>query len=147
MKNFLALCLSCCLSLCIFSVPVFAMETVNLNTELSITETSVNSTITPREVELLWSADGTWFIDSYTISVTPEKGKNLKIIFAATDVCKIDVTKNGGWWPSTTINYDPNSGTQTIDLIENCNGEPYTIKFTNNTGVTIIARVVQSDYS
>lgn len=147
MKRFFALCLSLCLSLSLCSVPTYACETTPTEeTETVVLEVGDSDVAVPQEVSTLWSTDGTWFIDSYSVRVTPAKGTNLKIIINATDVCKIEVTKNGGWWPSKTVTYAAGSGTQTIDLINNCNGEPYTIKFTNNTGVTIVARVVSTEY-
>lgn len=145
MKKIFALCLSLCLSLSIFSVPAYARESVPEETISTVITDGIES-VMPRTVTSLWSTNGTWFIDSYSVRVTPAKGNNLKIIINATDVCKIEVTKNGGWWPSKTVTYQAGSGTQTIDLINNCNGEPYTIKFTNNTGVKIVANVVQTEY-
>ena len=50
-------------------------------------------------------------------------------------------TTNGGWWPSSTVQYQAGSGSQTFILIENCNGQPYTITLRNNTGVTFAAVV------
>ena len=50
-------------------------------------------------------------------------------------------TKNGGWWPSKTIDYEAGSGSKTFILIEKCNGEPYTITLRNNSGVTFAAVV------
>lgn len=147
MKKFFALCLSLCLSLSMCSVPSYACKVVSAEEAEVVTSAAVGlEVVEPRDVSVLWSTDGTWFIDSYTVKVTPAKGTNLKIVFAATDTCKIEVTKNGGWWPSKTVTYQAGSGSQTIDLINNCNGEPYTIKFTNNTGVTIVAHVVSTEY-
>lgn len=148
MKKFLALCLAFCLSLNVCSVPSHACEVSTTEEAEDITVEATESTdeIMPRDMTVLWSSNGTWFIDSYSVKVTPAKGTNLKIVIAATDVCKIEVTKNGGWWPSKAVTYPGDSGSQTIDLINNCNGEPYTIKFTNNSGVTIVARIVQTEY-
>lgn len=117
-----------------------------VETQITTVSADVTNEVMPRDVSVLWDTDGTWFIDSYSVRVNPAKGTNLKIIISCTDVCKIEVTKNGGWWPLKTVTYAAGSGTKTIDLINNCNGEPYTIKFTNNTGVTIVARIVQTEY-
>ncbi len=148
MKKFLALCLALCLSLNVCSVPTHACEVSATEEAKDVTIEATESTdeIMPRDVTVLWSTNGTWFIDSYSVKVTPAKGTNLKIVIGATDVCKIEVTKNGGWWPSKTVTYQGTGSTQTIDLINNCNGEPYTVKFTNNTGVTIVVRLVQTEY-
>lgn len=146
MKKLFALCLSLCLSLSIFSIPSHAYEGTG-KTEATAITLENSDEIMPRELTVLWSTEGTWFIDSYSIKVTPAKGTNLKIIINATDVCKIEVTKNGGWWPSNTVTYQAVSESQTIDLINNCNGKPYTIKFTNNTGVKIVCFVVQTEYT
>ena len=145
MRKFFALVLSLCLSLSILSVPVFACE-IPANEKTTATSLCQDNKITPRDVNVLWSTDGTWFIDSYPVRVTPTKGTNLKIIIRATDVCKIEVIKSGSLIPSKTITYQAGSGTKTIDLVNNCNGNSYIIRFTNNSGVTIIARVVQTEY-
>lgn len=117
-----------------------------VETQITTVSADVTNEVMPRDVSVLWDTDGTWFIDSYSVRVNPAKGTNLKIIISCTDVCKIEVTKNVRWWPLKTVTYAAGSGTKTIDLINNCNGEPYTIKFTNNTGVTIVARIVQTEY-
>lgn len=145
MKKFFAMLLTFCLSFCMLSATVQASDDVTLlNSHFSVVENSIG--VAPRAVTYLKQIYSQWFIDYYSVQVTPAKGTNLKIIINATDNCKIEVTKNGGWWPSKTVTYEYGSGTQTIDLINNCNGEPYTIKFTNNTGVTFTAFIVQTEY-
>lgn len=66
-----------------------------------------------------------------------------KFIFTIVFFISIQImtTTNGGWWPSSTVQYQAGSGSQTFILIENCNGQPYTITLRNNTGVTFAAVV------
>ena len=66
-----------------------------------------------------------------------------KFIFTIVFFISIQImtTKNGDWWPSSTVQYQAGSGSQTFILIENCNGQPYTITLRNNTGVTFAAVV------
>lgn len=146
MKKFFALCLCFCLSLSVISFPTYACEVVAAE-DTSVTMSVVDDNeIMPRVVTELWKTDGVYLVDSMSVRVTPQKGCNLKLVINASDVCKIEVTKNGGWWPSNTVTYQAGSGTVNIDLINNCNGEPYTVKFTNNSGVFIVARLVQTEY-
>ena len=69
-------------------------------------------------------------------SATPPKGTTLKVVCACSSLypggVTIEVTKNGGWWPSTKIEVPNDSTTRIYTLIENCNGEEYSIKVYTN---------------
>lgn len=80
-------------------------------------------------------------------TVTPAYGKNLRITVAVDkNPISIKVTKNGGWWPSKSGTLEV--GTHTYNLIENCNGQPYTLKFEANNGdAYLVATVLATDYT
>ena len=143
MKRFLALLLVCFLCASIFSTPAYAINSFSSTSRENIVSAPP---VVPLELTELWKRSGVFFIDSYSITVTPDKGTNLKILINANATIKIEVTKKGWLWPSKTVTYQGNSGTQTFDLINNCNGNSYTIKLTNNTGVTFTAVVTQTEY-
>lgn len=65
----------------------------------------------------------------------------------ADDICGIKVFEAGNTNPVYTGIYYFGSGTQTISLVNNCNGGQYLIKLINNLGVTFLATVVQTDYT
>lgn len=101
--------------------------------------------ITPRDVETLYTLNGLVFQGPVSIKVYPTKGRNLKLILNNQgEPVKVSVTKNGGWWPSKSFTINT-VGTATYDLINNCNGEPYTITFNSNGGL-IYGSVVQTQY-
>lgn len=71
--------------------------------------------------------------------ITPSKGQVLRLqinnsINPDTSAITVKVTKNGGWWPSTTITVPRGQGTTDYILISNCNGEVYTVEFEADPG-------------
>jgi len=58
--------------------------------------------------------------------------------------CTLKVTKNGGWWASTTITIPCDGTTHQYVLIENCNGEPYELDFYQPVEGTLTAIVYSS---
>ncbi len=168
MKKLLALLLSGCLSLGIFTAPAYASELPNEEQSaapvmevtavgqngqeqsttpvVEVTAVGLNGEeVSPRYVKELWNSGALFFITSYKVRVQPQKGMKLMLSFGATDTVKISATKNGGWWPSKSVTYQKGSGTQTYDLIDNCNGEPYTLEFKNGTGCTMAAIAFETD--
>ena len=108
-------------------------------------DSSTNLGIMPRDVETLYTLNGLTFQGPVSIKVYPTKGRNLKLILNNQgQPVKVSVTKNGGWWPSKSFTVNT-VGSATYDLINNCNGEPYTITFESNGGL-IYGSVVQTQY-
>lgn len=139
MKKKLSLLLSFLLSIVLMYTPAYACEKEQEKDTISGVSTS-------RDVDVLWSTDPLWFIDHYDIYVTPTQGKKLKIIITASDICGIKVFKSGSTSPVYTGIYQAGSGTQILNLVNYCDGGQYTIKLINNSGVTVVAMVTQSDY-
>lgn len=121
----------------------------------STTVVSADSEIQPRAVITLLELNG---LDVYsghteTYVVTPKKGSNLKFIGVVQGTQSgiiIKVTKNGGWWASKTLQVNAGTDAATYDLINNCNGEPYTITITftgSFSPVRVYGSFVQSDYA
>ena len=77
----------------------------------------------------------------------PPKGAKLRLVINNairpndTSAIKVEVTKNGGWWPSKTITIPKAQGAANYTLIESCNGETYTVKFTADNGY-FVANIV-----
>lgn len=74
-----------------------------------------------------------------TYRICPAKGAVLKLqinnnVNLDTSAVTVKVTKNGGWWPSKTITVPRGQGTTMYTLIENCNGEVYTVEFVADPG-------------
>lgn len=126
--------------------PTITDESVSQTVEVKATDDSgAGVGITPRDVETLYTLNGLTFQGPVSIKVYPTKGRNLKLIMNNQgQPVKVSVTKNGGWWPSKSFTVNT-VGTATYDLINKCNGEPYTITFDSNGGL-IYGSVVQTQY-
>ncbi len=138
----LVLALLLCMSL---SVPVFAMEAgPEVQVEANAKALPAPDA-RPMDVKTLRELNVNFF-DGYSVKVTPAKGTNLKFIGTAhlNDV-KLEVYKNGGWWPSTTITLKKDAAVATYNLITGCNGEEYTLIFTAAVG-TVLGGIYQTDY-
>lgn len=73
MKKIIAICLSLCLSLMVFTVPTYAVSTASTEkTDVAIVATETDG-IMPRNVTVLKEESNVFFIDSYSIKVTPAK--------------------------------------------------------------------------
>lgn len=121
-----------CLSL---SVPAFASE-IPSTEKVSVISSDAqvysdkNVTINHRDVPVRGSA---------TERITPSQGQVLKLqinnnVNPDTSEITVKVTKNGGWWPSKTITVPRGQGTTVYTLIDNCNGEVYTVEFEADPG-------------
>lgn len=76
---------------------------------------------------------------SATYRICPAKGATLKLqinnnVNLDTSAITVKVTKNGGWWPSKTITVPRGQETTLYTLIDNCNGEVYTVEFVADPG-------------
>lgn len=113
--------------------------------------------VAPQDVSNLYSFQGKVPMDvGRYFKVTPAKGTNLKIIAGCVSSyggvsmspLKVTVTKNGGWWPSKTLTIPADGSTNTYTLIENCNGEPYTINMTTTGDCSyVVLQVVSTEYT
>lgn len=127
-------------------------------TEVSTDTTTIVSAdleIQPRDVFTLKEIHGLAIYPNSPeeFTVTPKKGSNLKFVgYTYGESCgvKIEVTKNGGWWPSKTVTVYSGASQSIYDLINNCNGEPYTIKLTFTGSyhpAELWGSFMQSDYA
>lgn len=104
-----------------------------------------SSTVSPRTVEWLLEKHDLVFQGRCGFQVTPTEGRNLKLsLNNKGGAVKVEVWKNGGWWSSNTFVVS-GTGTNTYDLKDNCNGEPYTIYFDSNSG-WISFVITQTEY-
>lgn len=121
----------------------------------SSTEVSVDAGIEPQDVNYLRELRGMQIYNGHpeTIEVTPASGTNLKFVGHVDGTqsgVKMEVTKNGGWWPSKTVTVYAGANQGVYDLINNCNGEKYTIKMTftgSFSPVAVWGYFTQSDYA
>lgn len=119
------------------------MTIVQVNPETG-EEIGQSTAITKSYAELLWVNGVTWQ-GTIAYKVTPSSGHNLKLVMNNQgQPVKVKTYRNGGWWASSTITVS-NVGTATHNLITNCNGETYTVKFTSNGGVASFC-LVQTQY-
>lgn len=82
---------------------------------------------------------GTPLRGTHNVYICPPSGSTLKLmisnsITSDTSSIKVETTKNGGWWPSNTTNVPRGQSTTTYTLIDSCNGETYTVKFSADNG-------------
>lgn len=138
----LALVLLLCMSL---AVPAFAVESApEVQGEVHAAAMPIPDA-RPMDVKTLRELNED-FVDGFSVKVTPAKGTNLKFIGTVHDSdVKLEVYKNGGWWPSTTITLKQDAAVATYSLINNCNGEEYTLVFTAQVG-TVLGGLYQTDY-
>lgn len=126
------------------SIPAFATE--EMLGETKVFQTSINDEyngIVPYDAGILGEINciNEGFSNSRSWSVTPSKGHKLWMRinnnYQFSGPLQIEVTKNGGWWPSKTIQVPVGAANAQYELISNCNGEQYTIKVTNLTADTM----------
>lgn len=131
--------------LSVFCSSAIATEPQNVSPEATVSAITFagNAEIMPASVVELARDEGMVTMDApLVIRVTPAKGTNLRITIgclssyygAPMSNLKISTTKQGGWWPSNTTTITANGQTSTYTLIQNCNGETYTIKMEPNGG-------------
>ena len=71
--------------------------------------------------------------------ICPYKGEVLKLLInnninPDSSAITVKVTKNGGWWASKTITIPRGQDVTEYTLIDNCNGEVYTVEFIADPG-------------
>lgn len=137
MKKILTILLAACMVFSFTCTSAFATDGIQISEE--------SATGTPRAGNLLVMSP-TLFSGHLYRSVTPAKGETLKIAVSLTgsSSCTLKVTKNGGWWASTTITIPCDGTTHQYVLIENCNGEPYELNFYQPVEGTLTAIVYSS---
>lgn len=152
-------------SLALTLLMILGISTTSFATEVSSHSTNEdavamatmpNDTVMPLNVTTLKECTGLVTQDGEVkFQVTPAKGTNLKLVGGCTSsyqgapmsAIKVTVTKNGGWWPSKTLNLAAGES-GTYNLITNCNGEPYTIKVaTEGVASYVVFNIVSTEYT
>lgn len=139
----------------VFAIAMFAdIQTTAAADSVNPTATvSTDTEIQPRDVVNLTTFNGLEVQKDHpvTITVTPKAHSNLKFVgnvHPYGGICKIEVTKNGGWWPSKTILVKPGDERHIYDLINDGNGESYTVKISQYGDITptsLFGYLTQSD--
>lgn len=137
MKKIIALALSVCMLFSLTCVSAFATPAGEKHAE------TIQEVKQARAGNLL-TIEPTLLSGSESYTVTPAKGEKLMIgvsVISGSYPLNIKVYKNGGWWASENVDVPVDKNTYIYPLIDNCNGEPYTIVFSSKVECTFTAIV------
>lgn len=127
------LCIACCLALIMsfMTVPSFAMSVIDSDTVVES-----EAVIARASTQGLWYRQNLYFSDVVSVSVTPESGAALNIwtdvSIGPINITVYQTTVLGTY--SLVYSKDFPTGERDVNVVSNCNGRKYLVKFSAPSG-------------